>query len=45
MVPMKMPNITPSPAPMTADSTVLTPQLFMNSSCIICSREGMSTRL
>ena len=40
MVPIKIPKTTPRPAPITPDSTVLTPQLFMASSCAICSGEG-----
>ena len=40
IVPIKIPKTTPKPAPITPDKTVLTPQLFIASSCAICSGDG-----
>jgi hypothetical protein len=44
MVPMKTPNSTPSPDPITPDRAVRTAQLFIKSSDAICSAVGISSR-
>ena len=41
IVPITMPKSTPNPMPITPDMTVLTPQLFIMSSCTICSGVGI----
>ncbi len=45
IVTMNTPNTAPSPAPITPDSTVRTPQLFITSSCCICSGVGSTSCL